>query len=57
MNTAKYQKNYFMPPESCYDWTKKENIEKAMKKVVSAKKQNLYDLNMSAVELGYNYEG
>ncbi len=29
MNTAKYQKNYFMPPESCYDWTKKENIEKA----------------------------
>lgn len=35
----------------------KENIEKAMKKVVSAKKQNLYDLNMSAVELGYNYEG
>lgn len=34
----------------------KENIEKAMKKVVSAKKQNLFDLNMSAVELGYNYE-
>ena len=29
MNTAKYQKNYFMPPESCYDWTKKENIKKA----------------------------
>ncbi|MBQ8411186.1 MAG: 2-isopropylmalate synthase [Ruminiclostridium sp.] len=29
MNTQKYQKNYFMPPESCYDWTKKECIEKA----------------------------
>ncbi len=29
MNTVKYQKNYFMPPESCYDWTRKENIEKA----------------------------
>ena len=29
MNTGKYQKNYFMPPKSCYDWTKKENIEKA----------------------------
>ena len=29
MNTQKYQKNYFMPPESCYDWTKKESIEKA----------------------------
>ena len=29
MNTQKYQKNYFMPPASCYDWTKKENIEKA----------------------------
>lgn len=34
----------------------KENIEKAMKKVVSAKKQNLFDLNMNAVEIGYNYE-
>lgn len=34
----------------------KENIEKAMKKVVSAKKQNLYDLNMKAVEVGYNFE-
>lgn len=33
-----------------------ENIEAAMKKVVSAKKQNLFDLNMKAVELGYNYE-
>lgn len=29
MNTQKYQKNYFMPPESCFDWTKKECIEKA----------------------------
>ena len=34
-----------------------ENIEKAMSKVVSAKKQNLFDLNMKAVEIGYNYEG
>lgn len=33
-----------------------ENVENAMKKVVSAKKQNLFDLNMKAVELGYNYE-
>ena len=32
-----------------------ENIEKAMKKVVSAKKQELFDLNMKAVEIGYNY--
>ena len=32
-----------------------ENVEAAMKKVVSAKKQNLFDLNMKAVELGYNY--
>ncbi len=29
MNTQKYQKNYFMPPESCLDWTKKECIDKA----------------------------
>ncbi len=28
MNTQKYQKNYFMPPESCFEWTKKEAIEK-----------------------------
>lgn len=33
-----------------------ENIEKAMKKVVSAKKQNLFDLNMKAVELGYSHK-
>ena len=33
-----------------------ENIEKAMKKVVSAKKQELFDLNMQAVKLGYDYE-
>ncbi len=31
-------------------------VEGAMKKVVSAKKQDLFDLNMKAVELGYNYE-
>ena len=33
-----------------------ENIEKAMAKVVSAKKQNLFDLNMKAVKMGYDYE-
>lgn len=32
-----------------------EYVEAAMKKIVSAKKQNLFDLNMKAVELGYNY--
>ena len=25
----KYEKSYFMPPEACYDWVKKESIEKA----------------------------
>ncbi len=34
-----------------------ENIEKAMAKVVSAKKQNLFDLNMKAVKMGFDYEG
>ena len=33
-----------------------ENVEVAMKKVVPAKKQNLYDLNIKAVEIGYNFE-
>jgi Pyruvate/2-oxoacid:ferredoxin oxidoreductase gamma subunit len=33
-----------------------ENVEKTMKKVVPAKKADLFDLNMKAVELGYNYE-
>ena len=25
----KYKKSYFMPPESCYDWVKKDAIDKA----------------------------
>lgn len=33
-----------------------ENIEKAMKKVVSAKKPELFELNMKAIEIGYNYK-
>lgn len=33
-----------------------ENIEKAMKKVVSAKRPELFELNIKAIELGYNYE-
>ncbi len=33
-----------------------ENIDRAMKKVVSAKKQELFELNMKAVKLGYDYE-
>ncbi len=32
-----------------------ENVAKVMAKVVPAKKQNLLDLNIKAVELGYNY--
>ncbi len=32
-----------------------ENVEKTMKKLVPAKKQNLVELNIKAVELGYNY--
>lgn len=32
-----------------------ENIEKAMKKVVPATKQNMFDLNMKAVKLGFDY--
>ncbi len=35
----------------------KETIEKAMAKVVSAKRQNLFDLNIKAVEIGFNYGG
>ena len=33
-----------------------ENIEKAMHKVVLATKQNMFDLNMKAVQLGFNYK-
>ena len=32
-----------------------ENVESTMKKLVPAKKQNLIELNIKAVELGYNY--
>ena len=28
-NFEHYQKRYFMPPEPCYDWVKKEKIDKA----------------------------
>lgn len=33
-----------------------ETVEKSMSKVVSAKKQNLYDMNLKAVNIGYNYK-
>ena len=33
-----------------------ENLEAGLKKVVSARKQDLFDLNKKAIELGYNYE-
>ena len=33
-----------------------ENIEKAMHKVVPATKQNMFDLNMKAVQLGFEYQ-
>ena len=29
MNPGKYQKQYYMPPEVCLDWTKKEYVDKA----------------------------
>ena len=28
-NVEKYTTQYFMPPVPCYDWTKKEYVEKA----------------------------
>ena len=34
-----------------------EEVDDAMHKVVSAKKQALFDLNKKAVQLGYDYEG
>lgn len=33
-----------------------ESVEKAMHKVVPPKKQNLFDLNMKAIKIGYDYE-
>ena len=33
-----------------------ENVERAIKKLVPAKKANLIELNIKAVELGYNFE-
>lgn len=34
-----------------------ENISDALKKVVSAKHADLLDVNLKAIEMGYNYEG
>ena len=28
-NWKKYEKSYFMPPEPCYDWVKKDSVDKA----------------------------
>ena len=33
-----------------------ENVEKALNKVVSAKKANLLELNKKAIQIGYDYE-
>ena len=38
------------------DIIKFENIEAAMKKVIPARKLNMLEVNMKAVELGYNYK-
>ena len=32
-----------------------ENVERTLKKVVPAKKQNLLELNLKAIKLGYDY--
>ena len=32
-----------------------ENVERTLKKIIPAKKQNMVELNMKAIELGYNY--
>ena len=29
MNVQKYKVPYFMPPEMCYDWVRRTEIEKA----------------------------
>lgn len=34
-----------------------DNLEDALKKVVSARHQDLFEVNVKAIELGYNYEG
>jgi len=33
-----------------------ENVERTLKKVIPAKKANMLELNIKAIELGYNYE-
>ena len=29
MNVSKYKKQYYLPPETCMDWAKKDYIDKA----------------------------
>ena len=33
-----------------------ENVERTLKKVIPAKKADMLELNLKAIELGYNYE-
>ncbi len=39
------------------DFIPNENIEAAMKKIVPARKANLIESNLKAINYGYNYEG
>ena len=32
-----------------------ENVPEVLKKLIPAKRQHMYDLNIKAIELGYNY--
>ena len=34
-----------------------ENVERTLKKVISAKRADMLELNMKAIQLGYDYEG
>ncbi|MBE6672140.1 MAG: 2-oxoacid:ferredoxin oxidoreductase subunit gamma [Ruminococcaceae bacterium] len=34
-----------------------ENVERALRKVISAKRADMLDINMKALKLGYDYEG
>ena len=46
-NWRKYEKTYFMPPEPCYDWVKKDSIDESTNAWCSV---DLRDGNQALIE-------
>ena len=54
MNYRKYMRQYFLPPEECLDWAKKDHIEKAMSLEEKIEFfRMLVDIGFKEIEVGF----